>query len=109
MNCCKDCPDRWVDTAAGTTCHSVCARYAAMRAEKDKQYAERGLTWRARRTLRQSGGRGRKGVADDKTFNRRFSVHVLEYRPEEQQRDRAWRNGLGVVRKLPDSERKIQA
>ena len=41
MNCCKDCPDRWVDTAAGTTCHGVCARYAAMRAEKDKQYAER--------------------------------------------------------------------
>lgn len=59
MNCCKDCPDRWVDTAAGTTCHSVCARYAAMRAEKDKQYAER-LTWRARRTLRQSGGREQK-------------------------------------------------
>ncbi len=31
---CKDCPDRWVDTESGRTCHSVCEKYAKYKTDR---------------------------------------------------------------------------
>lgn len=41
MDCCKNCPDRWVDVENGKTCHSVCERYKQMQAELERVHKAR--------------------------------------------------------------------
>lgn len=37
----KDCPDRYVNTETGQTCHSTCEKYLAFRKYKEAEYERR--------------------------------------------------------------------
>jgi hypothetical protein len=47
IQCCHNCPDRWIDTEKGVTCHSTCDEYAkeVKRSEEIRKKKQLDLQW----------------------------------------------------------------